>query len=162
MLVEVALRVQEPHSDDGDAQVRGALQVVARKNAESSRVDRYRLVESELGGEVGHRAGAEGAAGDVAPAPLPVEVLVKAVNGVVDAGLQCEFEGPALERLPRDRREKGDRVVVHPSPEGGVEVAEEGDHVGLPGPPEIASQLAQLGNDIHDVTPSLGHWLPRE
>ena len=54
-LPEVALVVIEADADQRHAEVRRALDVVAGEDAEAARVDRQRLVEAELGGEVGDR-----------------------------------------------------------------------------------------------------------
>ena len=53
-LAEVALLVEEAHADDGDAEVAGRLELVARDVAEAARVDRQRFGEPELHAEVGH------------------------------------------------------------------------------------------------------------
>ncbi len=51
--MEVALGVQQPDADEGDAEVGGRLQVIAGEHAEPARVLRERLGDAELGGEVG-------------------------------------------------------------------------------------------------------------
>ena len=60
-LAEVALAVEEADADERDAEVGGALDVVAGEDAEAAGVDRQRLVQAELGGEVGDRAGPQDA-----------------------------------------------------------------------------------------------------
>ena len=57
MLVEVPLRIHEPDADERHAEVRRFLAVIAGEHAETAGVDRQRLVERELGGEVGDLAG---------------------------------------------------------------------------------------------------------
>ena len=54
-LPEVALVVVEPDADERNAEVGGALDVIAGQNAEAARIDRQRLVQPELGGEVRDR-----------------------------------------------------------------------------------------------------------
>ena len=54
-LLEVALVVVEADADERDAEIRRALDVIAGQNAEAAGVDRQRLVEAELGGEVRDR-----------------------------------------------------------------------------------------------------------
>jgi len=51
-LAEVALLVQQPDPRQRDAQLRGALEVVARQHAQPAGVDRQRLGQPELGAEV--------------------------------------------------------------------------------------------------------------
>ena len=54
-LVEVALRIHEADADERHAEVAGFLAVIAGEHAEAAGVDRQRLVQRELGGEVGDR-----------------------------------------------------------------------------------------------------------
>jgi hypothetical protein len=54
-LVEVALVVQDADADQRDAQVAGALEVVAGQHPQAAGVDRQALVQPELHREVGHR-----------------------------------------------------------------------------------------------------------
>ena len=54
-LPEVALVVVEADADQRDAEVGGRLDVIAGQDAEAARVDRQRLVQPELGREVGDR-----------------------------------------------------------------------------------------------------------
>ena len=58
-LAEVALRIHEADADERQAEVRGFLAVIAGEHAEAARVDRQRLVQRELRGEVGDAAVAE-------------------------------------------------------------------------------------------------------
>ena len=120
-LLDVALAVEEADADERDAEVGGALQVIPGERAEAARVDGDRLVQRELGREVRDRPRVEHAARRLAPGP-----------GVA-----------ADELLGRQGGEEGDRVVVHLTPEVGIEVTEDADHLGLPCPQEIARQLIQ-------------------
>ena len=54
-LVEVALRIHEADADERHAEVARFLAVIAGEHAEAAGVDRQRLVQRELGGEVGDR-----------------------------------------------------------------------------------------------------------
>jgi hypothetical protein len=54
-LLEVALAVEQPHADEGQAQVARGLAVVAREDAQAPGIDRQALVQAELGAEVGDR-----------------------------------------------------------------------------------------------------------
>ncbi len=55
VLVEVALRVHEADADERHAEVARLLAVVAGEHAQPAGVDRQRLVQGELGGEVRDR-----------------------------------------------------------------------------------------------------------
>ena len=59
VLVEVALRIHEADADQRHAEVAGFLAVIAREHAETARVNRQRLVQRELGREVGNRLSLE-------------------------------------------------------------------------------------------------------
>ena len=73
-LVEVALGVEQPDADQRHRQVRGGLAVVAGQHAEAAGVDRHRVVEPELGAEVGDRAG-QGSEGRGKPGRVAALVL---------------------------------------------------------------------------------------
>ncbi len=63
-LTEVALLPEYPHTNQGDAQVAGRLQVVAGQDAEAAAVDGERLGEAELHAEIGHLAQQRGGDGN--------------------------------------------------------------------------------------------------
>jgi len=66
------------------------------------------------------------------------------VDPLLDVALAADrFHCAADELLGRQGGEEGDRVVVHLTPEVGIEVTEDADHLGLPCPQEIARQLIQ-------------------
>ena len=54
-LPEVALGIHEPDADEGHAEVARFLAVVAGQHAEPAGIDRQRLMQRELGGEVRDR-----------------------------------------------------------------------------------------------------------
>ncbi len=66
-LREVAAAVEEADADERDAELGGALEVVAREDAEAAGVDRQRLLDAELHAEVGD----EQPRGVIAVSPLP-------------------------------------------------------------------------------------------
>ena len=55
-LQEIALVVEQADADERNAEIGGALDVVAREHAQAAGVDGQRFVQSEFGGEVGDRA----------------------------------------------------------------------------------------------------------
>jgi len=66
------------------------------------------------------------------------------VDPLLDVALAADrFHCAADELLGRQGGEEGDRVVVHLTPEVGIEVTEDADHLGLPRPPQVARQLMQ-------------------
>jgi hypothetical protein len=143
-LVDVALVVEEAHAHHGRAQVAHALQVVAREHAQAAGVDGQRLVEAELGREVGHGPGQDGAGVGHAPALAAREVALEPAVGLVDAGLDLQVVHPAVDLFGGHALQQGHGVVVDEAPDLGVESPEDGADVGLPGPPEVLGQLAEL------------------
>ena len=143
-LAEIALGVEQADADQRNAQVAGAFQVVAGQHTQAARVDRQALVQPELGREVGHRPRPQNRGVDRPPGIGVLEVLGQPAEGVVDSRVQCHLGRPPLELLGRQPLEELDRVVVDLPPEGGVQLAEERDDIGLPDPPEIAGQFTKL------------------
>jgi hypothetical protein len=94
MLTEVALGIEQPDRDQGDAQAAGALHVVAGEHAQAAGIDRHRLVNAELGREVDHRLGAEDARVDGAPGVLRRQVFLHPAVGLVDPTVEHEFCRP--------------------------------------------------------------------
>ena len=111
-LPEVALVVVETDADERDAEIRRALDVIASEDAEAAGVDRQRLVDAELGREVGNRACPEHAGVASAPRVRGVQVLLEAPVGVVDAAVQRELRRPLLEFVDRDLLQQRHRIVV--------------------------------------------------
>ena len=54
-LQEISLAVEQADADQRNVQIRGALDVIARQDAQAAGVNRQRLVQAELGREIGHR-----------------------------------------------------------------------------------------------------------
>ena len=140
-----------------DAQVAGALEVVAGQHAEAARVDRQALVQPELGREVGDRPRPQDRGVDRAPRVGVLEVLGQPAERVVDPRVEGHLGGPPLELLGRQPLEELDRIVVDLPPERRVELAEQRDDVRLPGPPEVPGQLTELVDQLrltnHGRTP---------
>ncbi len=109
-LEEVALTVEEADAGEGDVEVGGALDVVTGEDAEAAGVDGEGFVESELGGEVGDGTGAEDSGVGCAPGAVGLEVLLLSAVGVVDASVQHELGGAALDLVERHVVEDGDGV----------------------------------------------------
>ena len=53
VLAEVALAVHQADADERQAEVAGALEMIAGQDAEAAGIDRHALVDAELGREVG-------------------------------------------------------------------------------------------------------------
>ena len=142
-LPEVALVVVQADADERNAEVRGALDVIAGQDAEAARIDRQRFVDAELRGEVRDRSRPEDARVPGAPGVGRVQILLKAAIGVVDAAVQRQLRGPFLELVDRDLLQQGHGIVVERAPEDRIELAKEAGRVGVPAPPEILRERAQ-------------------
>ena len=59
-------------------------------------------MQAEFGGEVGHRAGAENSGIARAPGAILLQVFELAAIGVVDAAVEHQLGGAALELRQRD------------------------------------------------------------
>jgi hypothetical protein len=142
--VDVTLLIEQADPDHRHFEVAHALQVIARQHPQASGIDRQGLVDAELGGEVGDRPGAQRAGVSRSPALAARQVLHQAPVRLVDAGLHLELVHALVDLRLVHAAKQGDRVVVHGAPELGVELAEQGADLGLPGPPEVLRQLVEL------------------
>src|SRR5260370_38349814 len=84
-LPEVALAIKQADADERNAQVRGALDMIAGENSQAAGVDGNRFMQSELSGEIGHRAGAQDAGVVGSPGAVGLQILLLAAGGVIDA-----------------------------------------------------------------------------
>ena len=145
VLVEVALRIHEADADERHAEVAGFLAVIAGEHAEAAGVDRQRLVQRELGGEVGDRLAAE------VREPCRAHQVLRAARAASSAG-----DG----RGRRARRNSGSaaaasscsrgiepqhphRVVRGRAPQRVVEAAEHLARLGVPAPPEVDGEFVE-------------------
>ena len=117
--------------------------MIAGQDAEAAGVDRNRLMQPELGREVGHRPRPEHARVPRAPRVLRAEVLLKPAVGVVDAPVQRELRGARLELRRGNPPQHRDRVVVALLPQHRVDVTEERARLLVPAPPEVLRQHRQ-------------------
>ena len=95
LLAEVAVAVEEPDADEGDAEVARRLQVVAGQHAEAAGVLRQRLGDAELRREVGdqpQRAGLPGLGPGLEPAGRG-EVAVELVLGLLEVAEEARVGG---------------------------------------------------------------------
>jgi hypothetical protein len=51
VLLEIPVAIRQPHARQRNAQVAGALEMIARQAAQAARVERNGLVQAKLGGE---------------------------------------------------------------------------------------------------------------
>ena len=143
LLAEVAAPVEEADADERQRRVRRRLAVVAGQDAEAAGVELHRLVDAELGAEVGDRAGQRcarrtGVPGVGAVRHVAAE-LVEHAAGVDHEVLVGGQLGPArLIGVAQD----GDRVPVT-RPAARVDAGEERLCAGRPGPPQVVGELPE-------------------
>ena len=148
VLVEVALRVHEADADERHAEIARFLAVIAGEHAEAAGVNRQRLVQRELGGEVRDRVAAE------------LRVAVRPPGVPRDARVVERGDRPVVHRqeLTVDRRlfqlvvwnqpQHADRVVRRRTPQAVVEAAEHFARLRVPAPPEIDGELLETCDAI--------------
>ncbi|OUD92408.1 hypothetical protein CMMCAS04_09015 [Clavibacter michiganensis subsp. michiganensis] len=147
-LAEVAGAVEEADAHERDAEVGGALQVVAREDPEAARVLRQRGRDPELGREVADRLG-----------HVALQLLVPARLADVRAEVRPLLLGPCDEalvgrELPEpllvDRAEQRHRIVARPLPQLGAHVREHAAGGLVPGPSEVPGELVQRGQLLRE------------
>src|SRR5260370_33885749 len=98
-LPEVALAIKQADADERNAQVRGALDMIGGENSQAAGVDGNRFMQSELSGEIGHRAGAQDAGVVGSPGAVCRHVVLLSVVGRIAAAIQPESAGMAVTLL---------------------------------------------------------------
>ena len=116
--------------------------MVTGEHAEPPGIDRKRLVQRELGGEVGDRTL------DVGEALVPPRVVGRARRVETGDGLVVELQEPLvlrplLQDVRRDQAQHEHRVVRRLAPQRVVEPAEDLARPGVPRPPQIVGELGQ-------------------
>ncbi len=133
ILPEVALLIQQAHGGHGDAEVAGALEVVAGKHGEAARVDRQAFGDAKLQAEVADPV--PGGQGFVAVEP---RLLEEVGVGLGDHPAQVFEEAlivrQRLEPLLRDLPQHRHRVVVGVLPRPAIHALEQLDGVLPPRP----------------------------
>ena len=96
-LEKVTLTVEEADADERDIEIGCALDVIAGEHSEAAGVNGQRFVQAELCREVGDRARAQNAGIGSAPGAICLQILLAAAVDVVDAAMEHEFGGAALD-----------------------------------------------------------------
>ena len=153
-LPEVAVPVEQADADDRHAEVARGLEVVAGEDAEAAGVLRQHRGDAELRREVGDRRGA--------PARRAAEPLVPAVAGEVllevgagapraAAGTRSSV-GELLEPAHRHGAEAAGPGPARRPPSGGVDGLEEVLGLRVPGPAQVAGELAERAGAVSGRT----------
>src|SRR5262249_31315469 len=155
-LAQVAFAVEEADGDEREAEVGGALQVIAGEDAEAARVDRQRLVDPELGAEVRDRpARAREGISDGSRLSRQRARLAEGPLARLDRALEAlHVAGPERGRRDALRSEVAEErrgVAADDLPEVGVELGEELARLGLPGPREVVREPAEPRDHLGPV-----------
>ncbi len=150
VLPEVAATVEETHSHERKPKIARALQVIARQHAKATGIDRQRLVEPELGAEVGDIQTRAVAVSPLEPGAAR-QVVVQLREYAVHVGEEDLVGREVLESVLREGPEHVDRVVARALPVVGIHAAEQVGRVRRPGPPEISGEDSQGQKSIRQV-----------
>ena len=142
-LAKVALGVHKADSEEGDAEVTGLFEVVAREDAEAAGIDGDRVVKAELGRKVGDRPRVEVGVCLAVPLVAVAHVGVEAHHDLVEFAAEGDIGGQLLELFGGHAAQHFDGVVAGGAPEGIVPEAKEVAGVGLPDPPEVVDELIE-------------------
>jgi hypothetical protein len=141
VLSEIALLIEQPDSDERQAEVARRLQVIAREDAEAAGVDRKTLVEAELRGEIGDlRARWSGLSFAIVPG-LTVQVVLKRIPDAIEMSDEAVVVGEFVEPILRFDAEQFDRIVIEGGKEVLVDAPEQENRVRIPAPPEVVGQF---------------------
>src|SRR4051812_15040207 len=75
-----------------------------------------------------------------APGAVCAEILALAAVRVIDAAVEAQFTGAALDFHQRRLRQQRDGIVIELLPAQWVEIVEQADGILVPTPPEIPGQ----------------------
>jgi hypothetical protein len=92
-LAEISLAIKQADANERDAEIGGALDVIAGQNSEAAGIDGQRFVHAKFGGEISHGPGPQHTGAARAPGALRLFVLAQAAIGIVDAAVQGQFVG---------------------------------------------------------------------
>ena len=147
-LVEVALRIHEADADERQAQVARFLAVIAGQHAEAAGVDRQRLVQRELGREVGDAARRAGAVALRPPAALAAAGAVERLDRLVVAVQEDRVARRLLQPLRRHQPQQADRIVRRAPPQPVVQLPENRAGRGVPDPPDVRRELGEAADAV--------------
>ena len=124
-LVEVALRVHEADADERHAQVARLLAVIAGQHAEAAGVDRQRLVQGELGREIGDGAAVHGVAVLAPPGLDGPRTSSRRATAASYIRQEAQRRPRPVAAARRNLLQHLHRVVIGAAPERVVEAAED-------------------------------------
>ncbi|KAF5029252.1 hypothetical protein DSECCO2_650510 [anaerobic digester metagenome] len=158
MLVEVSLGVHEPDGDHRHTEVARCLDVVACEDAKPPRIERERVVQPELAGEVSDRQRHPPGIVLRKPARPRLHVLPEPEHDDIVAAEVLRVRCRPLEEPRRCLKQHPDGVVAAHLPLRPVEEFEENACGGVPAPPEVVCKVHQPEDPLRDVgEPVIGY-----
>ena len=121
--MEIALRIHEADADERHAEVARFLAVIARQHAEAAGVDRQRLMQRELRGEVRDLLADEIAVFAMTPGEVRCPHRVEAGDRGIVVGEPLGASHCALEHVGRQQLQHPNRIVRGAAPQGIVELS---------------------------------------
>ena len=136
-LVEVALTVEEPDAHQRNPEVAGRLAVVAGEHTEAAGVDRHRVVEAELGAEVGHRPAIQVGIVPGKPGIAVIRLVLHPLHDVVVTPQKVAVAGAGGDARRVDPAEQLQRIVPGAMPQRLVDGLKERPRLATPAPPQV-------------------------
>src|SRR5215218_5028802 len=136
-LIEVTLAIEQSYADQRNTKVTGRLAVVTGKHAETTRVDRHRVVEPELGAEVGDRPAIEMGIVLCEPGVAVVGLVLHPLDDCVIAEQKVTVAGARCEACRLDPAEQLQRVVPGMVPQRNVDGLKQRPRFPTPAPPQV-------------------------
>ena len=137
VLIEIAPGIHEPDAHQRQAQIRGRLQVVAGEHAQAAGVDRDRVVEPELGAEIGDRPAIRFGIGAMEPGVVPRLLPLGPARQGVEPGKESLVLGQRGQPARVHPAQQLDRVVPRQVPERLVDQPEDGPGLEVPAPRQV-------------------------
>ena len=126
--------------------------MVAGEDAEAAGVEVERLVEAELGAEVGDGFAAEGRGVACNPGVCGAEVVVEAEPDGIELGEGLDRREGGVDDGVGGARQHGRGAVLRGLPKFGREAREERLSVGVPDPPEVVGEGLQAEAKVHGAS----------
>ncbi len=142
-LPEISLTIKQSNTDEWNSKIRGALDVIAGENTESTRIDRNGFMQTEFSGEVSHRPRPQNSGMDCAPGTIGFQIFALPAVRVIDPAVQSALLSAALDAVEGNLAEQRYRIVVELSPADRIEIPEEARRFIIPAPPQIACKRPQ-------------------
>ncbi len=145
-LVKIALAIQEPDADQGQAEIARLFAVIAGQHAQTAAVNGHRVVQAELGREIGDGRLAElrgrGGGGRECRVKRPQDRVI-ACEKIRVAGQAAQAPGgDSAEQCDRIGRAAGDARL----PQTRVNRREQLRRFRMPAPPQVGGEIAQSPN----------------